>query len=219
MLNIFKKNTSKLPDFWKRYAKSFENKIPEHIDEISFVVLDTETTGFDYSKDRILCIGTLKLQNQQIEIKNGFEVYVKQEIYSHESAKIHGILKNDPEALLSELEVLEQFLNYIENSILIAHHAIFDITMINNALARHHLPALKNRFLDTSNLFKKTLIQSNLLHKKANYSLDEIADKYAISKKDRHTAMGDAYITALIFLKIVSKLREKKEVTLKWLFK
>ena len=219
MLNIFKKNTSKLPDFWKRYAKSFENKIPEHIDEISFVVLDTETTGFDYSKDRILCIGALKLQNQQIEIKNGFEVYVKQEIYSHESAKIHGILKNNPEALLSELEVLEQFLNYIENSILIAHHAIFDITMINNALVRHHLPALKKRYLDTSDIFKKTLIQSNLLHKKTIYSLDEIADKYAISKKDRHTAMGDAYITALIFLKIVSKLREKKEVTLKWLFK
>ena len=219
MLNFFKNKTAQLPEFWKRYIKSFQNKTPEHINEISYVVLDTETTGFDYSKDRILCIGALKLKNQQIEIKNGLEIYIKQEVYSNDSAKIHGILKNNPIALLSEIEALEQFLDYIENSILIAHHAIFDVTMINNALLRHNLPALKNRVLDTSNLFKKTLIQSNLLNKKTNYSLDEIADKYSISKKDRHTAMGDAYITAIIFLKILFKLREKKEVTLKWLFK
>ncbi len=219
MLNFFKNKTSQLPDFWNRYAKSFENKISEQIDDLTFVVLDTETTGFDFSKDRILCIGAIKLKNQQIEIKNGFEVYVKQDVYSNETAKIHGILKNDPEALVSELEALEQFLNYIENNILIAHHANFDLTMINNALLRHNLPALKNKYLDTSDLFKKTLIQSNLLNKKAHYSLDEIADKYAISKKDRHTAMGDAYITAIIFLKILFKLREKKGASLKQLFK
>jgi DNA polymerase-3 subunit epsilon len=59
---------------------------------------------------------------------------------------------------------------------------------------------------------------SNLLERKENYSLDELADKFDICKKDRHTAMGDAYITAIAFLKILKKLREKKEITLKQLF-
>lgn len=60
---------------------------------------------------------------------------------------------------------------------------------------------------------------SNLLERKENYSLDELADKFDISKKDRHTAMGDAYITAIAFLKILNKLRERKEITLRQLFK
>ena len=91
--------------------------------------------------------------------------------------------------------------------------------MINKALERNGLPILKNKSLDTAVLYKKTLLISNLLERKENYSLDELADKFEISKKDRHTAMGDAYITAIAFLKILNKLRHKKNVTLKQLFK
>ena len=58
-----------------------------------------------------------------------------------------------------------------------------------------------------------------LLERKDNYSLDDLADKFDISKKDRHTAMGDAYITAIAFLKILNKLSEKKEITLVQLFR
>ena len=43
--------------------------------------------------------------------------------------------------------------------------------------------------------------------------------KFDISKKDRHTALGDAYITAIAFLKIVKKLKEKKHINLNSLFK
>jgi DNA polymerase-3 subunit epsilon len=87
--------------------------------------------------------------------------------------------------------------------------------MINRALARHGMPPLKNKNIDTSNLYKKTLIKSNLITRKSQYSLDELADKYNISKKDRHTAIGDAYITAILFLKILTKLKDKKGIRLK----
>tara|TARA_R110000796_G_scaffold252631_3_gene389381 strand:- start:40084 stop:40743 length:660 start_codon:yes stop_codon:yes gene_type:complete len=219
MLNFFKKDTSGLPSFWRTYEKKFELKISEKIEDINFVVLDTETTGFNYSEDRMLCIGAIELQNDSISIKNGFEVFIEQQVYGKESAKIHGILKNETIPRVTEIEALELFLNYVGNSVIIAHHAIFDLTMINNALLRNGFPELKNKFLDTSTLYKKTLIKSNLLHRKEHYSLDDLADKFNISKKDRHTAMGDAYITAILFLKIISKLKEKREVTLKYLLK
>ena len=77
--------------------------------------------------------------------------------------------------------------------------------MINKALERNGLAILKNRTLDTATLYKKTLIKSYLLERKDHYTLDDLADKFDISKKDRHTAMGDAYITAIAFLKIVKK--------------
>jgi len=204
---------------WDTSDKSSDEDLLGDINSTRFVVLDTETTGFDYENDRILCIGAIVLQNNRIAIQDSFEVFIQQEHYNQATAQIHGILKDFVLDRPKELEALEQFLAFVGDAIIIAHHTKFDVTMINEALDRNELPKLKNRTLDTAVLYKKTLIVSNLLEVKENYTLDDLADKFDISKKDRHTAMGDAYITAIAFLKILKKLREKKEITLKELFK
>ena len=96
---------------------------------------------------------------------------------------------------------------------------MFDDNMCNKALDRNGPPPLKNKLLDTVVLYKKSLLRSPLIERKDHYSLDELADKFNISKKDRHTALGDAYITALLFLKILKKLKEKTgQVSFKRLF-
>lgn len=205
-------------NFWKKEENNlFDENIT--IEETRFVVLDTETTGFDYDNDRILCIGALVLQNGIINVQESFEVYLEQDHYDKSTAQIHGILKDLLIKRPTELEALQQFLDFLGDSIIIAHHTIFDVTMINRALERNELPQLQNKTLDTAYLYKKTLIQSHLFERKDHYTLDDLADKFDISKKDRHTALGDAYITAIAFLKIVKKLREKKEVSLNQLFK
>lgn len=205
-------------NFWKKEENNlFDENIT--IEETRFVVLDTETTGFDYDNDRILCIGALVLQNGIINVQESFEVYLEQDHYDKSTAQIHGILKDLLVKRPTELEALQQFLDFLGDSIIIAHHTIFDVTMINRALERNGLPHLQNKTLDTAYLYKKTLIQSHLFERKDHYTLDDLADKFDISKKDRHTALGDAYITAIAFLKIVKKLREKKEVSLNQLFK
>ncbi|MEN2412730.1 3'-5' exonuclease [Flavobacterium mesophilum] len=204
-------------DFWKKEENLFDENIT--IEETRFVVLDTETTGFDYDNDRILCIGALILQNGKISIQESFEVYIEQDHYDKSTAQIHGILKAFVIKRPSELEALQQFLDFLGDSIIIAHHAMFDITMINKALERNGLPELRNYKLDTGILYKRTLIKSHLFERKDHYTLDDLADKFDISKKDRHTALGDAYITAIAFLKIVKKLKEKKAINLNQLFK
>jgi len=204
-------------NFWKKEENIFDENIT--IEETRFVVLDTETTGFDYVSDRILCIGALVLQNGIISIQDSFEVYLEQDHYDKATAQIHGILKAFVIPRPTELEALQQFLDFLGDSIIIAHHTVFDVTMINKALERNGLPHLTNRSLDTAHLYKKTLIQSHLFERKDHYTLDDLADKFDISKKDRHTALGDAYITAIAFLKIVKKLQEKKATNLNQLFK
>lgn len=204
-------------NFLKKDEDLFDENIT--IEETRFVVLDTETTGFDYDNDRILCIGALVLQNGTISIQNSFEVYIEQDHYDKSTAQIHGILKAFVVQRPSEREALEQFLAFLGDSVIIAHHAIFDVTMINKALERNGLPELTNKRLDTAILYKKTLIKSHLFERKDHYTLDDLADKFDISKKDRHTALGDAYITAIAFLKIIKKLKEKKHINLNYLFK
>lgn len=210
-----------LLDFLNLTKKPIDEALFQTIESTRFVVLDTETTGFDYENDRMLCIGAISLQDGVIAIPEGFEMYIHQEHYDENSVHIHGILKDLVNNKPSELEVLKHFLVFLGNSIIVAHHTVFDITMINRALERNGLPALTNKTLDTAFLYKKTLIKSNLLEYKDHYTLDDLADKYDISKKDRHTAMGDAYITAIAFLKILKKLKDKKrkgEFLLKDLF-
>ncbi|MES2574346.1 MAG: 3'-5' exonuclease [Bacteroidota bacterium] len=216
-MNFFNKIKAILS--WDKSEASLDEDLSGDINATRFVVLDTETTGFDYENDRMLCIGAIVLQNNTISIQNSFEVFIEQEHYDQSTAQIHGILRDHVLDRPKELEALQQFLAFLGDSIIIAHHTKFDVTMINKALERNGLPELKNRTLDTAFLYKKTLIVSHLLERKDHYTLDDLADKFDISKKDRHTALGDAYITAIAFLKILKKLREKGEVTLKELFR
>lgn len=205
-----KKRPLELPDFWWEYEAYFKEPLPDDIGENTFVVLDTETTGFSLTRDRMLCIGALKLKDNSIVVKDSFEVYVEQEHYDSESAEIHGILKKSKKDSVTELEALKQFLVYVKNHVLVGHHVIFDINMINAALKRNGLPKLKNKTLDTESLYIRTLLISTVVQKKERYSLDDLAKKYSISRKDRHTALGDAFITAIAFLRSVEKLKPKK---------
>ncbi len=212
---LFKKKYNKNhPDFWKDYVSCFDKKNNKPIHETRFVAWDTETTGFDKKEDRILSLGAVEIINKTIKAHNTFEIYIKQDVFKPETVKIHGILKDGDLKKVSEIEAIESFLKYIKNDILIAHHAGFDYGMVNEMLLRHGLGKLKNDFIDTSILFSKSkhiIYHSNL---KKHYTLDELCKELNVSMADRHTSIGDALITALVFLKTISRL-DKRNV-LKW---
>ena len=75
MLDWFKKDESHLPEFWQKYSAKFDNNRKDQlIAETTFVVLDTETTGFDQDKDRILSIGCVKVSNNKLLVSDSFEI-------------------------------------------------------------------------------------------------------------------------------------------------
>ncbi|AXT61341.1 3'-5' exonuclease [Aquimarina sp. AD10] len=216
----FKKNKEEYPDFWKEYEKLFDRKSKKStFKDVRFVAFDTETTGFDYDNDRILSIGAVGIKNKSIQVSDQIEVYLEQEIFKESTVEIHGIRKHGSLLKLSEKEALRLFIAYIEDAILIAHHANFDKKMVNKALQRNGLGVLKNKILDTAVLFKKTKHLVYHTNSPVHYSLDELCNDLKISKSDRHTASGDAYITAIAFLKIVSKLFRNKKIELKSLLR
>ena len=133
------------PFFWKQYSKKFKQKQPKSIENTRFVVFDTETTGLDIINDRILSIGAICIVNNSIDVADSFEIYLKQEAFKAETVEIHGILKEGKLSKLSESEAIENFIDFIGNSVLVAHHTAFDIEMINTALKRLELPKLKNK--------------------------------------------------------------------------
>jgi DNA polymerase-3 subunit epsilon len=198
----FRKSKKDAPKFWKDYLSRFQ-KQTGNFPSARYVVFDCETTGLDPKKDVILSIGAIGIEGDSILVNDYFEVFLKQEMYCPETVPIHGILKTGKEEKLIEPEAIIRFLSYIKHATLVGHHTNFDIKMVNQALKRLNLGKLKNKKIDTNGLYQKFKgWQSD-----QNSGLDELCDVFKISKSDRHTASGDAFITALIFLKLKKKLR------------
>ena len=149
MRTILKKIKNAVLDILGKSEEIVDEQLLGAIDSTRFVVLDTETTGFDYEKDRILSIGALVLQNNQMNISDSFEVFIQQEHYDQATAKIHGILRDSVLDRPNEKEALEQFLTFLGDAIIVAHHSLFDLSMITKALERNCLSPLKNKTLDT----------------------------------------------------------------------
>ena len=215
LFNWFKKKKS-YPDFYLEYLKAFKKKPKTTIENTRFVAFDTETTGFDIIKDRVLSIGAVSFTGKTIEVKNNLELYIHQEIFNPETVKIHGLRKAGNEDKVTELEALKAFLNYTKDAVLIAHHANFDKNMMNEMLKRNGLGKLKSKFIDTGVLYRKSkhiIYRDNL----PIYSLDDLCAELNVPKVDRHTASGDALITAIVFLKILPRLDKRKNLKLGYL--
>ncbi|MAS71549.1 MULTISPECIES: 3'-5' exonuclease [unclassified Leeuwenhoekiella] len=201
------------PQFYKDYAILFTGLEEPAIADARFIVFDTETTGIDKQTDRMLSLGAVELQGNSINLANSLELYVEQEVFSKEAVAIHGILKeNSKYQKISEEEAVKQFLKYIGNSVLVGHHIGFDVGIINYSLKRLGAPKLKNRTIDTGVLFKRTVHLVNITNPDKVYSLDELCEELNIARTDRHKAIGDAYITALAFLKILNRLKKPKRL-------
>lgn len=214
--NIFKKKYPPLPDtpYWRAYLQSFESEHTKKtpIRNMRFVVLDTETTGLDIKKDKILSIGAISVKDQKIIIADRFEYYMKQVyVASGESIKIHGILPKHNLNGLAAKEVLILLLGYLKNSVIVGHHIGFDFAVLNRAYQEHLGGQLRNQLLDTNYLAKRLkspFYKMNVAQNK-NFSLDLLCEQYGVPIYDRHTASGDALITALLFLKLIGRLEQK----------
>lgn len=186
------------------FSKLFNPNKKKTIDR--FVIIDTETTGLDIKKDKILSIGAVVVEQNHVNINERFECFIEQAYFNFASVRIHGIMRHSNPTKISEKEAVERFLAFVKDDIIVGHHVCFDIRMIDKALVEQGYKKLKNKVLDTGYLYRKLKPFSGYPHQAKQLSLDDLCEDLQISKKDRHTASGDALITALAFMKIKKKL-------------
>ncbi len=212
MMFSFWKKKKEYPDFWKNYLAHFENKLPKKtpISELKFVVFDTETSGFDHKKDKLLTIGAVRVSNNKIDLADSFEVRVlQQDIYNTEAIPIHGIVPNKEKGIPKN-DAIQQFINYIGADIIVGQNINFDIAMINHGLQPILNEKLKNKNIDTAQLAKRAEhLRSPQMMKPSEFTLDALCKRYNIPMHDRHNAAGDALLTAFLFLKLISQLKKR----------
>ena len=164
------------------------------------IVLDTETTGLDpFDGHRVVEIGCVELLNR-IPTGASFHRYLNPERDMPEAAfNVHGLsadfLKDKP----LFLDVVDEFMEFISDSVLIAHNASFDYGFLCAELDRCQRAALpRDRVIDTIALARRK-------HSAGPYSLDALCVRYGIdnSRRTKHGALLDAEILAEVYLELI----------------
>jgi DNA polymerase-3 subunit epsilon len=180
-------------------------------DELSFAVLDTETTGLDVRRDRLLSLALVPVRQNQIHVAQirSWLVYQPRTLLN-EAVQVHGIFPEETATGQPEPDVLAEFLPLISGQVLVGHHLRFDAAMIDAAMKRHYHIGLRNPLIDTADLAMGTFEAFGRTPYPGQRppSLDELCSYCEIEPMDRHTAEGDAFTTAELFLVICARLQK-----------
>ena len=195
MFDWIKNINKEYPEFWKEYLSKFEKKSNR------YVILSTETTGLNPKKDVILSFGAIAVINDQIVVQDTLELVILQYKYLHDNGMTNEFLVETKLQKFAEPNALEELVKYIGNSTLVGHRIHFDIEMINEALEKLNCGRIKNEALDIEIMHQKLYDITS-----KSFSLDELVKSYKIPQSERNSAIDDAYLIALLFLKLKSKL-------------
>ena len=194
-----------LPPFAERYRACFDHTWAEDtsIDAVRFIVLDSETTGLNPRVDRLITIGAVAVQNSEILVEDSFDALIKID-RNTEAVTVHGVTRDQSLRGVDEAVALEQFLDYLKDGVIVGHHIGHDISTIDAALERHWGMQLLNRSLDTMDLTLHLERDGAFAGRPPirQFTLDGLCAMFGVIPHDRHTASGDAFITAQVFLRL-----------------
>ena len=178
--------------------------------ELSYTVFDTETTGLNPTGgDEIIQLGAARIVNGKL---------LRQEFFNHlvdpgrrvpeASILIHGITQEMVAGKPRIGDVLPAFHAFAEDTVLVAHNGAFDMRFLQ----------LKEKAtgLVFSQPVLDTLLLSAVVHpNQSSHRLEAIAERLNVSLHGRHTALGDAMVTAEVWLRLIPLLQQMGITTLK----
>ncbi len=173
------------------------------VSDITFVAFDTETTGINPKKDRIVEVGAVKFRSGIIIEEKSWLINPKRKI-PHRVQKVHGITHEMVKDSPSFVDIYPEFKAFIKGSVLLAHNARFDVSFVGEEIKRNKQELPNNDVLDSLRLFRKWFPKSK------PHSLSALADYAKIGEDPNHRALADSIAVALIFEKGIKTKRLSK---------
>ncbi|MBA2878657.1 PolC-type DNA polymerase III [Anoxybacillus ayderensis] len=178
------------------------NEAHRRLMDDTFVVFDVETTGLSAVYDTIIELAAVKVKNG--EIIDRFESFANPHhplsATTIELTKItDDMLKDAPDVE----EVLEKFYHWIDDCVLVAHNATFDIGFLNAGFKKMNRGKVTNPVIDTLELARY------LYPELKNHRLNTLCKKFNIELTQHHRAIYDAEATGYLLIHLVKELDEK----------
>lgn len=171
-----------------------------------FVVVDVETTGLNLSRDKLIAIGAVAVNQGRICLGDSFEIILRQQASSDkDNILIHGIGGSAQAGGVPPAEALLRFLEFLGKDPLVAFHVAFDKTMIQRALKQFLGFRFRHPWLDLA------YVAPGLNPQRAHElrTLDEWTRHFGIQNYARHNALADALTTAQLYQVAVEQGRHK----------
>ncbi len=174
------------------------------------IVLDTETTGLDYTKEKMVEFAAVRLENGKI--KDEFQTLINPEQHIRKSSfAIHGISSEMVADAPTEAEIMPKILEFIGDYPIVAHNAIFDYTFLNEASLRTTGKELPNTRIDTQQMFKEVYPDLD------SHGLDALTKKFNVDLTNHHRAMADTMGLALCYPRLKKLYTQKYDWEMKQL--
>ena len=179
------------------------------LDELPVVVLDTETTGLDVEKDRIIAIGAVPLQGPRIFYRLALDRLINPGMpIPRPATRVHGItnamvlLAPPFETVYGEVRAL------LQGAVVVGHNIGFDLALLRAECRRADLAWDEPPTIDTGQLV------AALDGRVTDLNLEAVAQLYGIELQGRHTALGDSLVTAELYIKLIALLKDQGIATL-----
>ena len=157
-----------------------------------YVLVDIETTGLSPTKDEIIEIGAIKVQNNKIIETYNELININRKLPSF-ITKLTGItddmIKNGRMPTL----VLKEFVDFTQNNIIIGHNVNFDLGFLINKCRKYLNYNLDNDYIDTMFLARRLVPDS------INYKLGTLAKYFNVSYEGAHRGLKDVQITFEVY--------------------
>ena len=167
----------------------------------TFVVFDLETTGFSNKNDKITEIGAVKIENFKV-VDRFSQLINPQKDISYKVQELTGITNDLIKDKPTIEEVLPKFIEFIGDSVMVAHNADFDMGFMQQKCREQNIE-FKNTSVDTL-----TLARTLLPHMK-RFRLNLIAKELGVPLLNHHRAVDDAEATAHIFIKFLEMIQKR----------
>ena len=163
----------------------------------NYIVFDLETSGLCVSTDSIIEIGAVKVFNNKI-IDKFSEICKFDGILDPVVTKVTGISDSDLKNAPNKVDVLNKFVKFLGNDVLIGHNLLkFDMPFLNYELVKNGMSKLNNSLLDTLQLSYKYAPRMK------NHKLISLLNYYSIEYDTLHRALDDAIATQKLFEKMI----------------
>jgi len=189
-----------------RYRACFEATWTDEtpIDQVRFVVLDSETTGLNPRTDRIITVGAVGVRGHEVLLEDSFDALLTV-ADNTEAVMVHGITRDETRGGVGEEDALARFLGYLRDGVIVGHHIGHDIGTLDAGYERGWGFRTMNRSLDTMDLTLHLERDGAFAGRPPirRFTLDALCEMFEVIPHDRHTASGDAFLTAQVFLRLL----------------
>ncbi len=186
------------------------------IDQLPILAVDFETTGLDANIDKLLSVGFVLLEQEQIKLNSSYHQIINTKAQLEESnVIIHQITDDQKEQGQPLHKVVEQLLKALAGKVMLVHFARIERQFLQQACLELYGLAPDFPMIDTLVIAKRQLDKRDVAYDPSELRLSSLRNQYQLPDHHGHDALNDAVATAELLLAQMASKNSTDKVLLK----